>query len=62
MRRFRNALLPHMKFALGTGSDIDLWFDPWCDKGRLVYVLGYQAMAEVGGIHSKVSQYIIVEN
>lgn len=59
--RFRQELLPHLKFALGSSSKIGFWLDPWCGKGRLVDILSMDMMTALGGTHTKVSHYIRAE-
>lgn len=47
-----------MQIVLGSGAEIDFWFDPWSDNGILCDVIGVQAMSELGGVYMKVSHYI----
>lgn len=58
MLKIRTDLIPHMKHALGSGSEIDFWSDPWCRKGKILDALGDQVMEELGSRNSKVARYI----
>lgn len=62
MLRIRNDILPYLNYALGMGFDISFWFDSWCGKGRLIDLLGLDALVEIGGPGHLVDHFIRQEH
>lgn len=58
MLKLRSDLSRHIRYALGKGNKIDFWMDPWYFEGRLVDLLGYQQMTDIGFSSATVSRFI----
>lgn len=49
--------LPPVK--LGNGRNSLFWHDPWCDQGRLIDKLGWNAMQQIGSPAAYVADFIV---